>query len=86
MVNNFDVQVVGVCGPTSGSFFPEGNHAEERVDVCCQGLFARLALSGIDSGRTYRAWARVTEAQAELDALAAGFVASHPSAYPNGLR
>ncbi len=30
--------------------------------------------------------ATVAEAQAELTGLAAGFVASHPSAYPNGLR
>ena len=30
--------------------------------------------------------ATVGQAQAELDGLAAGFVARHPSAYPNGLR
>jgi len=87
MVNNFDVQVVGVLRPDFRLVLPEGNHAEERVDVLLPRDFSPgLLYRGLTVVGRIAPGARVTEAQAELDALAAGFVASHPSAYPNGLR
>ena len=56
-VNNFDVQVVGVMRPGFRLVLPAANHAEERVDVWLpRDVRARPALSGIDAGRTSRAW------------------------------
>ena len=86
-VNNFDAQVVGVTRPGFRVVLPAANHVEERVDVWMPREFGPSLL--------YRGWAlfgRVApgstaiQAQAELDGLAASFVASHPSAYPHGLR
>ncbi len=86
-VNNFDVQVVGVMRPDFRLVLPAANHVEERIDVWLPwdpgpGLLYRgLPLVGrLAPGAT------VTEAQAELAARSSIFVASHPSAYPGGLR
>lgn len=86
-VNNFDVQVVGVMRPDFRLVLPAANHVEERIDMWLPwdpgpGLLYRgLPLVGrVSPG------ASVTEAQAELTALASSFVATHPSAYPGGLR
>ena len=54
--------------------------------MVAKGLRARLLYRGLTLVGRVAPGATVTEAQAELDALAAGFVASHPSAYPSGLR
>ena len=86
-VNNFDVQVVGVMPPDFRLVLPGGSHAEERIDVWLPyvpgpgALYRGLPLLG-----RLAPGASVTEAQAELAALASSFVASHPSAYPGGLR
>ena len=86
-VNNFDVQVVGVMRPGFRLVLPGANHVEERVDVWLPydpgpgALYRGLPLVG-----RLAPGASVTEAQAELTALASSFVASHPSAYPGGLR
>lgn len=86
-VNNWDVQVVGVMRAGFRLVLPAANHVEEQVDVWLprefvpSQLFRGLTLLGrILPGTT------VIEAEAELNGLAAGFVASHPSAYPYGLR
>ena len=86
-VNNFDVQVVGVMRPDFRLVLPAANHVEERIDVWLPwdpgpGLLYR----GLPLVGRLAPGASVTEAQAELTALASSFVASHPSAYPGGLR
>ena len=86
-VNNFDVQVVGVMRPDFRLVLPAANHVEERIDVWLpwdpgSGLLYR----GLPLVGRLAPGASVTEAQAELTALASRFVASHPSAYPGGLR
>ena len=86
-VNNFDVQVVGVMRPNFRLVLPAANHVEERIDVWLPwdpgvGLLYR----GLPLVGRLAPGASVTEAQAELNALASTFVASHPSAYPGGLR
>ncbi len=86
-VNNFDVQVVGVLRPGFRVVLPAENHAEERIDVFLPREFAPGSLyRGLTAFGRVAPGATVTQAQAELDGLAARFVASHPSAYPNGLR
>jgi predicted permease len=86
-VNNFDVQVVGVTRPDFRSVLPAANHVEERVDVWLPRDFAPSLLDrGSPPLGRLAPEATLTQAQAELNALAASFVASHPSAYPNGLR
>jgi predicted permease len=86
-VNNFDVRVVGVVRPEFRSVLPAANHVEERVDVWLPRDFAPGLLDrGLPLLGRLAPEATLTHAQAELDALAARFVASHPSAYPNGLR
>ena len=66
---------------------PAANHVEECLDLWLPSEFAPSSL--------YRelTWVgrvapdiTVAQAQAELNALAASFVASQPSSYPNGLR
>jgi putative ABC transport system permease protein len=86
-VNNFDVQVVGVMRPDFRLVLPAANHVEERIDVWLPwdpgpGLLYR----GLPLVGRLAPGASVTEAQAELTALASSFVGSHPSAYPGGLR
>ena len=86
-VNNADVQVVGVMRPDFRLVLPAANHADERIDVWLpwdpgpELLYRGLPLVG-----RLAPGVALTEVQAELTALAAAFVASHPSAYPGGLR
>ena len=84
IVNNFDVQIVGVTRPGLRVYLPPADHVEERVDVW-------LPLS-FEPSRMYRGLAMIGRlapgadvalAQAECDALAAAFVAQYPGAYPN---
>ena len=86
-VNNFDVEIVGVLRRGFRFVLPATNHVEERVDVLMPRpfspgqLYRGLTLLGrVGPGHT------LTQAQAELDGLTAGFVSSHPTAYPGGLR
>jgi putative ABC transport system permease protein len=86
-VNNFDVQVVGVMRSDFRLVLPAANHVEERIDVWLPwdpgpGLLYR----GLPLVGRLAPGASVSEAQAELTALGSTFVASHPSAYPGGLR
>jgi predicted permease len=86
-VNNHDVQVVGVMRPAFRLVLPAANHAEERVDVWLPRDFAPdLLYRGLTLVGRVNPGATVSQAQAELNALAASFVALNPSAYPNGLR
>ncbi len=86
-VNTMEVQVVGVMRPAFRLVLPGANHAEERVDLVLPRDFApSLLFRGLPLLGRVVPGATVTQAQAELDALAATFVASHPSAYPRGLR
>ena len=86
-VNNADVQVVGVMPRGFRLVLPATNHAEEHVDVFLPWSFAPgLLYRGLSLLGRVAPGATVDEAQAEIDALAASFVASHPSAYPSGLR
>ena len=86
-VNNFDVQIVGVMRPDFRLVLPAANHAEERVDVWLPREFVPgMLYRGLPVVGRVAPGATVTEAQAELDTLAARFAASQPSAYPNGLR
>jgi predicted permease len=86
-VNNFDVQVVGVMRPGFRLVLPGGNHAEESIDLWLPRAFApSLSYRGLPLIGRVAPGATITEAQAELSALASSFVTSHPSAYPGGLR
>jgi predicted permease len=86
-VNNFDVQIVGVMRHSFRLVLPAANHAEERVDVWLPKEFApSLLYRGLPLVGRLAPGASVSEAQAELTTLASSFVASHPSAYPGGLR
>jgi predicted permease len=86
-VNNFDVQVVGVTRPAFRLVLPAANHAEEPVDVWLPTEFAPSLLDrGLPLVGRVAPGATLTQAQAELNGLAASFAATHPSAYPNGLR
>src|SRR4029450_5113112 len=82
-VNNFDGQVGGVLRPAFRLVLPPANHAEERVDVWLPKEFAPLLLyRGLTLVGRLVPGATVSQAQAELNALAAGFFARYPSAYP----
>jgi predicted permease len=86
-VNNFDVEVVGVMRPDFRLVLPAANHAEERVDVWMPRDFAPGSLyRGLTLVGRVAPGATLAEAQAEINELAARFVADHPSAYPHGLR
>ena len=86
-VNNVDVQVVGVLRPGFRLVLPSTNHAEERVDVWLPKEFAPgLLYRGLMSLGRLSPGTTVTQAQAELDALAASFVSRHAASYPDGLR
>jgi putative ABC transport system permease protein len=86
-VNNFAVQVVGVTRPDFRLVLPAASHVEERVDVLLPREFApSLLYRGLPLFGRLASGATVAQAQAELDGLAARFVASQPSAYSTGLR
>lgn len=86
-VNNFDVQVVGVLRPGFRFVLPTANHVEERVDVLLPREFVPGALvRGLTVFGRLAPGVAVAEADAELNGQATAFVASHPSAYPGGLR
>ncbi len=86
-VNNFDVQVVGVMPAAFRPVLPSAHHVAEHVDLWLPRAFApSLLYRGLTLVGRLAPGATVAEAQAELDALAAGFVARHPSAYAHGLR
>lgn len=85
-VNNMDVQVVGVMRPAFRLVLPAANHAEERIDVWLPREFApSLLYRGLTLLGRVAPGATVGQAQAEVNPLAASFVASHPSVYPSGL-
>ena len=86
-VNNMDVQVVGVLRPDFRLVLPPANHVDERVDLVLPRDFApELLYRGLPLLGRLTPGATVAHAQSELDASAARFVSSHPSAYPRGLR
>jgi predicted permease len=86
-VNNMDVQVVGVLKPDFRLVLPTANHVGERVDLVLPRDFApELLYRGLPLLGRLAPAATVAQAQSEIDASAARFVASHPSAYPRGLR
>jgi predicted permease len=83
-VYNIDVQVVGVTRPDFRVYLPPADHVEERVDVWLPMRFepTRAYRGSALIGRLAPG-ATVAQAQAELDTLAAEFVARHPGAYPD---
>ena len=84
IVNNFDVQIVGVTRPGLRVYLPPADHVDERVDVWLPiGFEPARMYRGIALVGRLAADATVAHAQAECDALAAAFVAQHPGAYPN---
>ena len=84
IVNNFDVQVVGVTRPDFRVYLPPANRVEERVDVWLPiGFEASRMYRGLPLLGRLAPGADVALAQAECDALAAAFVGRHPGAYPN---
>ena len=84
IVNNFDVQVVGVTRPDFRGYLPPANRVEERVDVWLPiGFEASRMYRGLPLLGRLAPGADVARAQAECDALAAAFVGRHPGAYPN---
>ena len=86
-VNNHDVQIVGIMRPGFRLVLPAANHAEEQIDVWMPREYSSgLLYRGLTLVGRLVPGATVDQAQAELDGLTAGFVATHPSAYPNGLR
>ena len=86
-VNNMDVQVVGVLPAGFRLVLPAANHVAERVDLVLPREFApQLVYRGLPLLGRLSPGTTLAEAQAELDAAAARFAASHPSAYPGGLR
>jgi predicted permease len=86
-VDNMDVQVVGVLRPAFRLVMPGANHVEERVDLVLPRDFAPgLLYRGLPLLGRLAPGASVAQAQAELDAVTAHFIAGHPSAYPQGLR
>ena len=87
IVNNFDVEIVGVTRPNFRLVLPAANHAEDRVDVWLPRNFSASQLDrGLPSFGRLAPGASVDQARAELDGLATNFVANNPSAYPHGLR
>jgi putative ABC transport system permease protein len=84
-VNNFDVEVVGVTRPGFRVYLPPLDHVADVVDIWFP--------TGLSRTRTYRYGPLVAQlapgvgraqAQAEIDAMAARFVAADPATYPDG--
>ena len=87
IVNNYDVQVVGVMRPGFRLVLPGPSHVEESIDLWLPRDFApSLLYRGLPLVGRLAPGATVTEAQAELDTLVSTFVAGHATAYPHGLR
>ena len=84
IVNNFDVQVVGVTRRGFRVYLPPADRVEERVDVWLPTTFepSRMYRGAAMIGRLTPG-ATMAQAQAECDALAAAFVARYPGAYPH---
>jgi putative ABC transport system permease protein len=86
-VNNFEVQVVGITRPDFRLVLPAANHVEERVDVVLpRDFLPGMLYRGLPMLGRLAPGTTVLQAQAELNTLVANFVASHPAAYPQGLR
>jgi predicted permease len=73
VVNNFDVQVVGVVRPDLRVYLPAADHVEERIDVWLPAAFApgRLFRGSTLVGRLAPG-ATIAQAQAECSGLAPG--------------
>ncbi len=85
-VYNFDVQIVGVMRPDFRLLLPASNHADEHIDVWVPWQFdPGLLYRGLTLVGRLAPGATLSQAQAELNALAARFTGSHPSAFPSGL-
>ena len=84
-INNLDVQIVGILRPDFRVFLPPETLAAEEIDV----WFPNSVRNSRDErglpvlGRL-QPGATLHQAQAELDVLAAQFVADHPAAYRTG--
>ena len=84
-VNNLDVQIVGVVRPEFRVFLPPETLASEEIDVWFpSGLGDTREERGLPLLARLQPGASAAQAQAELDTLAAQFVAAHPAAYPGG--
>jgi predicted permease len=84
-VNNLDVEVVGVTRPGFHVYLPPLDHVDQTVDIWFP--------TGLNRKEPYRYGPLVArlapgltlaQAQAELDTMAARFVAAVPAAYPDG--
>ena len=84
IVNNFDVQVVGVTQANLRTYLPPTDHVEERVDVWLPMRYepTRMYRGSALVGRLAPG-ATLAAAQAESETLARAFVARYPGAYPN---
>ena len=84
IVNNFDVQVVGVTRPGLRVYLPPADRVEERVDVWLPTTFepTRMYRGAVMIGRLAPG-VTMALARAEADALAAAFVARYPGVYPH---
>lgn len=85
LVNNLDVEVVGVLHPGFRLFAPGASYAAEEVDVWFPMALGterasrhRAALGRLAQG------VRIEQAQAELDTIASRLVAQHAGMYPDG--
>lgn len=84
-INNLDLRIVGILPAGFRLFLPSDNLAEEEI-----GVWFPTQLEDTRSGRGFPAVGRLAPgatlaaAQAELDAIAAQFVAEHPTDYPGG--
>ena len=86
-VNGFDAEVVGVLRPDVRLVLPGASHVDEHADVWLPKVFSPgLLYRGVAMVGRIAPGATLAQAQAEIDALAASFVARHPTAYPHGLR
>lgn len=84
-INNLDVQIVGILRPGFRLFLPPDTLAAEEIDVWFPtGLQQTRDHRGAPVLGRLQAGATLEQAQAELDALAAQFVADHQAAYPGG--
>jgi predicted permease len=84
-VNNLDVRIIGILRPSFRLFLPRETLVAEEIEVWFPG--------SVDETRTWRGLpvigqlapgATLSALQAELDVLAARFVAEHPADYPDG--